>query len=304
MAISGLSEMSALGDRLASPTRRLNFEELAETWLAGRISVRIEGYAALAHDLDLLRRVRGGIGQIFIESASPEAIAGRPCPWSPPCALDALFREQGRLGAHGIPKPYVLGAEPRGRDLVVSMTLFGFAIDWSAAAAHALVATLQHRIDWHALRPQIFLPRPRLVGVTMHAVEGLRLPDERDTVEIQFLTPMNAEGDDPLERPATIIARLARRIQGLALWYDAAIDVDWKGLSAAWETLAYDTGFLRHHRVQRRSGRQMRRYETDAIEGVLRLMEIPPMLRALLTIGREIHVGKGASEGFGRFLLA
>ena len=87
--------------------------------------VRIPGYAALAHDLDLLRRLRGGIGEVLLEGASAEAIAGQPCPWDPPCTFDILFREQGRAGVHGIPKPYALAAERRGRDLVVAMTLFG-----------------------------------------------------------------------------------------------------------------------------------------------------------------------------------
>jgi hypothetical protein len=217
---------------------------------------------------------------------------------------DVLCREQGRVGAHGIPKPYVLAAEPRGHDLVVSLTLFGFATDWSAAAAHALVATLQHRIDWRALRPGLFLPRPDIAGVTMHAIEGLPPPPERDTFEIQFLTPMNAEGDDPLERPATIVARLARRVQGLAQWHDAAIDADWQELSAVWESLSYDAGFLRRRRVTRHSGRQMRHYQTGAVEGALRIADPPAVLRKLLTIGREVLIGKGASEGFGRFLLA
>lgn len=295
--------MSELAERLANPVHRLTFEQLAADWFAARVSVRIEGCAALAHNLDLLRRVRGGIGQILLESASPEAIAGFPCPWSPPCALDVFFREQGRVGAHGIPKPYVLAAEPRGPDLAISMTLFGFASDWSAAAAHALVATVRHRIDWRGLRPDLFLPRLRLVEVAVRAIEGLRTPPPRDPVEVQFLTPMNAEGDDPLERPATILARLARRAQGMAQWHDAAVAADWPVLARRWDALPYDTAFLRQRRVGRRSGQQRLRYETDAVEGTLRIIEVPSELRALLAIGREVHVGKGASEGYGRFLL-
>ncbi|MGD9617860.1 MAG: CRISPR system precrRNA processing endoribonuclease RAMP protein Cas6 [Alphaproteobacteria bacterium] len=295
--------MSEVAERLANPSRRLSFAELAEAWFMARIAVRIEGMAGLAHNLDLLRRVRGGIGRVLMQSASPEAIAGRPCPWDPPCALDVLFREQGRVGAHGIPKPFVLAAEPRGRDLIVSMTLFGFASDWSAAAAHALLAAVQHRIDWRGLRPYLFVPRLRIAGVATDAIEGVRLPAWREIVEMQFLTPMNAEGDNPLERPATVFARLARRIQGLTQWHDAAIETDWAALAAAWGNLAYDTGSLHIEHAWRRSGTQARSYEPPTVRGMLRITDVPLDLWSLLAIGQEAHVGKGAGEGFGRFLL-
>jgi hypothetical protein len=296
--------VSDVAERLANPSRLLSFAELAAAWFMARIAVRIEGMAGLAHNLDLLRRVRGGIGQVLCEGASPEAIAGQPCPWHPPCALDVLFREQGRVGAHGIPKPFVLAAEPRGRDLVLSMTLFGFASDWSAAAAHALLATVQHRIDWRALRPDLFVPRLRIADMAMQAIEGVRVPPWRDIIEIQFLTPMNAEGDNPLERPATVFARLARRVQGLAQWHDAAVETDWVALGATWGNLPYDTSSLCAERIRRHSGRQRHSYQPIAITGILRVMDMPPDLWSLLAIGCETHVGKGAGEGFGRFLLA
>lgn len=295
--------MSELAQRLANPARLLSLAELAEAWFMARIAVRIEGMAGLAHNLDLLRRVRGGIGRVLCEGASPEAIARQPCPWRPPCALDVLFREQGRVGAHGIPKPFVLAAEPKDGDLVLSLTLFGFASDWSAAAAHALLATVQHRIDWRALRPELFVPRLRIAEAVIRAIEGVRVPPWREVAELEFVTPMNAEGDDPLERPATIVARLARRVQGLAQWHDAAIAADWAALGAVWGGLSYDTASLRVERVWRRSGTQARSYEPPAVRGMLRITGVPPELWPLLAIGQQAHIGKGASEGFGRFFL-
>lgn len=183
------------------------------------------------------------------------------------------------------------------------MSLFGFASDWSAVAAHALVAAVQQRIDWPALRPALFLPRLTILDVAIRAIEGLSAPAAAGTIELRFLTPMNAEGDDPLERPGTIFARLVRRVQGLARWHDAEIEADWPALARRWDGLPYDTGFLQRRRVLRRSGQQQRQYEIEAVTGTLRLTDVPPPLLASLAIGREIHVGKGASEGFGRFLL-
>jgi CRISPR-associated endoribonuclease Cas6 len=296
--------MSEVARRLTTPSRRLALEALAREWFGARIAARIPGYGALAHDLDLLRRLRGGLGEVLLEGASAEAIAGRPCPWDPPCTLDILFREQGRAGAHGIPKPYVLAAERRGRDLVVVLTLFGFAANWSAAATHALLATVQHRIDWRGQRPDLFLPRHSVDMVTVRAVEGLPLPDLPPAVDLVFLTPVNAEGDDPFERPSTLLARLARRVEGLARWQDAAIAADWPALASAWREASYDLGQLRRAAIVRRSGRERRDFTIGAAEGVLRITELPAELWPLLVIGSETHIGKGASEGFGRYLLA
>jgi hypothetical protein len=64
-------------------------------------------------------------------------------------------------------------------------------------------------------------------------------------VEVVFLMPVNAEGDDPFERPSTLLARLARRVEGLARWQDAAIAADWPALAAAWREASYGLGQLR-----------------------------------------------------------
>jgi hypothetical protein len=295
--------LSEVARRLAAPLRRLTLDALAREWFGARITVRMPGCAVLSHDLDLLRRIRGGIGEVLIEGASAQAIAGRPCSWDPPCTLDILFREQGRAGAHGIPKPYVLAAERRGHDLVVVMSLFGFAVDWTAAATHALLATVQHRIDWRGQRPGLFLPRPQVGAVTVRAIDGLSVPPPPSGIDLVFLTPMNGEGDDPFERPATVVARLAGRVEGLARWQDAAIAADWQALAAAWKEATYDIGQLRRGAVVRRSGQERRDFTVAVAEGILRIADLPRELWPLLVLGTETHIGKGASEGFGRYLL-
>ena len=111
--------MADLPSQLAAPSRILPLEALVETWMTARIAVRITGCGVLVHDLPLLRRIRGALGQELLATASPQAVAGQPCPWRPPCALDVLFREQGRAGNMGIPKPFVLATDRRDRKSVV-----------------------------------------------------------------------------------------------------------------------------------------------------------------------------------------
>ena len=48
-----------IAGRLLAPARRLTLGELASSWYQTAVSARVPGYAALAHDLDLLRRQRG-----------------------------------------------------------------------------------------------------------------------------------------------------------------------------------------------------------------------------------------------------
>ena len=292
-----------IAHRLAAPSRRVTLVELAGSWYQSVVSARIPGYGVLAHDLDLLRRLRGAIGDLLLAGASAEAIGGRPCPWQPPCALDLLFREQGRRGAHGIPKPYVLKADRAGPDLVVSMTLFGFASDWTGVIQHVLAAAVQDRIDWRGQRPALFLPTPRLADLSVGDAEGIPVPSVPSIAVLEFLTPMNAEGDDPLERPATLFARLARRIEGLAAWQDAALEEDWRQLGTLWEALPYDVAQLRRRRADRHSGRAGKSFTVETVDGSLQITDLPPVLWLLLVIGSVTHAGKGATEGFGRFRL-
>ena len=296
--------MSDLPHRLAHPSRRLSLNALMDEWFAARIAARIPGCAALAHDCVLLRRIRGAVGAVLLEGASPQAIAGKPCPWDPPCGLDVLFREQGRVGRQGIPKPYVLATDRKGQDLVVTMTLFGIAADWAATAAHALAVALQTKVDWPGQRAGTFVPDGIVQDLTVRSVQGVRNAQPRPQAELEFLTPMNAEGDNPLERPGTVLARLALRIEGLARWHDVGIDEDWEQLGIAWNAACYDVRQMQHRPVTRRSGRGQAYFTAPTVQGKLWISEFAPELWPLLAIGAETHVGKGATEGFGRFELA
>ena len=73
-----------------------------------------------------------------------------------------------------------------------------------------------------------------------------------------------------------MLARLARRVEGLARWQDTAIVADWPVLAEAWREASYDLGQLRRSAIVRRSGRERRDFTIGAAEGVLRIAELPP----------------------------
>lgn len=149
--------------RLLAPARKVVPETLAREWFHQIITARLEGLGALASHPRLLARVRGALGDRLEARASAETIAGAPCPWEPPCALDVFFREQIRAGRHGLPKPFVLSAEALGRNLLVHATIFGFACDWTMSVRDALAEALRDWLRWRDLARDVvgrgfFLP--------------------------------------------------------------------------------------------------------------------------------------------------
>ena len=156
-----------LAERLLRSEARVPLDGLAGRWRAARIRAVVPGHGPLAGEVVVMNRIRGAVGAVLMEGASAEAVAGQPCPWQPPCALDVLFREQGRIGGrHGLPKPWVLALDRRGSDLIVTLTLFGFAADWSDVVRQALAMALRRRIDWRDCAPGLFLPKPEIAGST------------------------------------------------------------------------------------------------------------------------------------------
>ena len=166
-----------------------------------------------------------------------------------------LFREHARIGGrHGIPKPWVLAFDRRGFDLIVRITLLGFAIDRAGVVGHAFAQALRDHIDWKLRAPALFLPTPAVDRLDVKEASSVLAPRPRSSVILEFVTPLDAAGDDPLDRPASLIGRLARRIDLLARWMDIEIEDDWRELAALWNDLNYDVASLSRARLGSRSG--------------------------------------------------
>lgn len=286
--------------RLAAPADRPDLGALAARWFHQVIIVRTARPPDMPV-LTLLNRVRGAWGGRLMAGASASALAGRPCSFEPPCALDVFLREQLRLdgGRHGLPKPYVIGADLHRRHLDLRLTLFGFSCDWLPAAREALVAALAHDVDLAGGRRGLTVE-----GVDLATVEGLALPPAPRFAALDFATPFDATGADVFEAPWTLVARLARRVDGLARWMDAEPDCDWPALAQAWRGIAYGGAHLAQTDARRASRRQDRRFANPVVEGVVTLEGDLAALWPLLVIGQTCHVGRGATAGQGRYRLA
>jgi CRISPR-associated endoribonuclease Cas6 len=291
--------------RLRSPARRISLMELAGEWHQQTIEITLEGFADFAKSEKLLPFVRRAWGAKLTRGASQEALDERPCPWLPPCALDVFFREQMRIGRHGLPKPYVFSASPDGQDLIVCLTIFGFATEWLPAAVERVVEALRDTVSWHQIDKSAYLPTFSIASVRIATYDGLELADAPSLVELDFATPADAEGEhDLLDEPHSLIGRLARRIDGLARWQDAAIEVRWGSLSEKWKSLEYWSGDLANAETKRWSGRQNRMLDNQAVRGKLVIAGELGEIWPLLVIGQHCHVGRGAVAGQGRFRLS
>ncbi|MBK8175228.1 MAG: hypothetical protein IPK66_08200 [Rhodospirillales bacterium] len=297
-----------LAGRLLSPARRVALTDLPEQWFHSIVVVRCRGARSVVDVPQFAGKLRGAWGEQLKATASAEAIAGGACGWQPPCALDVFFRTQGRITpALEIPKPYVLALLADGADLLVRLTLFGFATDWTETAAEALVRGCRTA----SCRGRLL----EVIDRRYWSEESIPTAEAPAALVLAFETPLEIRLKHPAERDrtdqtnessfnlATLIATLGNRVSGLARWQDASVDSDFRALKD--QAAALDVQVLDHlpdrwKRFSRRQGQWIPmagRRLVVMIEGGL------APLMPLLAIGEICHAGSHTSLGLGRYAL-
>ena len=296
----------ALDWRLTRPRRKASLLELTGAWRQDVITLRLEGMAGFAAAPSLLNKVRGALGSVLLEGASPAVHARQPCTWNPPCAAEVFFgrRPALRIGPHvsEITKPHVLFASVDGACLIIGMRIFGFARDWTPALVPALVQALQKRVKWRLLARDggLFTPRRvTVIGACMETSGRVTLTPAPRAVTLVFEAPVDAERGCIKEQPFLVFERLARRIFMLARWHDVELDEDWQELESHWRSL--DCSVSTRAASPKRGGHKFRNAvvssQTVLIEGCL------APLWPLLALGAHTNLGRGASIGLGCFAL-
>lgn len=291
-------------ERLRQPERQVSIRELAGFWFHQSIEVRLSNIGFLAPDWSILAAIRGAWGQRLMRAASQESLDGKPCPWSPPCAFDIFFREQGRQGRQAIAKPYAVQLDRDGADLIVRLLVFGLACEWVHVAAHALVEALSDHIDWtrgHRVPPNLAV---KPLHVEILTTDGLSVAEGAGRAAITFLTPFDDETGGFRDDPSALLSRLARRVSALAPWQDAEVIENWPDRSEEWRAVEYEQAEIETIRVKRNS-RQAGRFDRDAISGALGLSfsegsDIP----ALLAFAQVTGAGRGVTAGQGRLSVS
>jgi hypothetical protein len=296
--------METIRDRLLQPRSRGNIGDLHAAWFETVIRCRIPDYGKLVHDLGLVGRIRGAFGEVLKQSASPESVAGEPCPWTPPCAFEALFRKQGRMEPGlDFPSPWVIALDCVGSDLLVSLSLFGFSCDWAAAAADALVQALTKGVNWVPKR-DFFVPAVRVTERQIETVSPPSLTDTVGQVEVCFITPVVLSSSSVFEKPNSLITTLSAKLAGLGRWHDLEIVNNREALRMAATALVYSWTEVESLSWTRGSKRQDRAVPMKGLRGKL-CMEADQnalsIVLPILNLGTRCFAGADVAFGCGRF---
>lgn len=299
-------EAGAIRLRLETPSEAVSLSELSERFFGVDIRLRLAGAAAAVAEPGLAGRIRGAFGVTLARAASPEARGGHACTWYPPCAFDVLFRKQGRIEAGlDFPAPWVVLLDPAGRDLVVTLRIFGFACDYAGAAAEALTDAVANHLEL-GRRPDQFLPRCEIIRRTLRPMERPRAFKSDQAIQLNFLSPVVLSSSSALERPASLITGAAARAAGLARWHDCALELDRGALKEAVAALDLNWRDICRHKWSRGSRRQDRSIPMEGYTGVLEIEGATSAIRevaVLLSLGELMFVGADVAFGCGRYML-
>jgi hypothetical protein len=245
----------------------------------------------------------------------------RPCEGCPLAAVCIFPRFFGSDPDHDEPRPYVLAPEPTpqggwvraGQPFRVRLTLLGSA---EAAAPYLMQAVLDGAA--HGLTrgrvPFVRLSVTSSGGAAEAALAhlpclepvDLRPPPAPSAVRLRITTPLRLRlsGDLVTGRSLTagqLIGAILRRARLLGAMVPAATipSVREQARALAWQEPRF--GWLETTRF---SSRQQTRMQLGGIVGEARLdLRAAPDLWPLLWLASILHVGKGASMGFGRIEL-
>jgi hypothetical protein len=290
---------SPLQRRLFEPTETLPLDNLADRWFRQTIVLRCAGQARAVGDPRLPGWLRGGFGQALMRGASAAALADRPCNFSPPCALDVLFRSQGRLRRDlDMPPPYVLTVGEDGDDTLLRLTVFGFACDWIDAAAEAFTVAARGTSP-PGLRGSRLEPTDRAV----QTAERVAIGGQPERVILEFVSPVTFRDHKGVAYSSRrLLMAMVSRVTALARFQDCDVAGDWAELARRAEDVRLDGSDLRWVDWEQGSSRNGGRKRP--MEGQIGHVVLSGQLAAFLTpisLASTCHVGSHAALGQGAF---
>lgn len=279
-------------------------------WGSTTITLVLPGLVGFADHPSIGNKLRGALGMVLLQSASPDVMKRKPCTWRRTCAAEVFFGSRPLISVSGIsneiPKPLVLWTEkgPAGA-LLVRCRVFGFARGWTSAVTEALVEAVQDVVFWQRVARDVgMVSVPRITPMDVAETEDqIQIPQPTMVgAEMVFLSPIDADRGDPVEQPKLILHRLILRVTLLARWMGVDLgETAGRLLSRERpdEEIELADGFCQE--PSRKGGQRFANHVARPVTFHLRgdLSAISPYL----AIGELSHVGRGTTVGLGRYRL-
>ncbi|WP_316859335.1 hypothetical protein [uncultured Cohaesibacter sp.] len=292
---------------VSSPDTLCDLETFAHALTVRDIIFECEGDGPLAQHPGFPGAVRQAIGSELIATASREALAGLPCPWSPACGLQVFFNgEQGTKVGETAP-PWIIRSESVDASTVrITLRLFGLGLLWTNNLADACHRAIERGIYIGGMGPVCD-------SVLIRSIEGVWTglrdePELADTAIVAFVTPL-AWNDDQYDVPFDehFFHGLLYRVIDIARWHGMQIEeaeTHLKSLAAGCSVREEGLSEMKWNRSisQQRSA-------SIAMQGKTGLMRIAlpkdgrKSLSRLLTIGALLNSGGMTAFGQGRYNL-
>ncbi|MHB1166843.1 MAG: hypothetical protein ACYC3K_16735 [Candidatus Nanopelagicales bacterium] len=287
-----------------------DLRDLRDAWRMDEIEIALPSMAGFAVSPSLGNKLRGALGAVLLESASAAVRNRRPCDWPRTSSAEIFFgrRPLIALGRHGseIAKPFVFSVAAAGDgSLVIHLRIFGHARERTAAIADALVQAVRGSVRWADMTkdgprflPAVIDPEFVKIATGKGCADMARVPE---AAEMTFVMPLDAERGDIAREPRFVLQRLLRRLALLAPWQGISLRGAFPALLEAAERVEVEVVEETSvasiasggHRMANRLSPPMRLRLSGGIE---------PIWPALV-IGEQVHIGRGASLGLGRFRL-
>lgn len=252
------------------------------------------------------------------------------CPLYGVCAYPGIFDPPPLAGQQGsaadiTPVPYVLAPEPGpaegvyppGAPIVVTLRLFGKAGQLAGYAVAALCEAAAGGIGpaRAPLRVAALNAEESDAGAALSVRPATPTtpillsppPPPNGATRITLLTPMRLRlGGDLVTpqrlTPADLFGMAVRRVAAIRRIHGGLTDtIDFRALKQAAQGLRWDASRLYWTETARRSSRQHMLMQFGGVMGELRVdLRATPGLWPFLWLSQWLHVGKGASMGFGQ----
>jgi hypothetical protein len=280
----------------------ISLNGLCAIWATEEIHVALAGAAALADQAETPQRIRGAMGRILHAAASEAARANSPCTFRPVSGWDIFHRVQGKLpNGRDIPLPFVIACEPVGKDLLITLRLFGRAIEWGSEMRAAIISGLRNGLTDGRGKFAVYT----VLAAETQRQKGWKTQPLTSPITMEFLTPvLQSRAGAPIFDAVSLLKGLAARIAGLAWWHDRELLLDRDDIDAAVRSMiAGAQSDLRPVTSTRRNNSNGGVVGQIGTVGWLRCPPPEERLATLLQLGVEAHIGAKTTAGAGRYLL-